>query len=403
MATSSTPSAIQWLAQKKYSPSDDLQTQQKKLQATEPRACSSWSKLIYNSISKPKSLLLLMSWGALLHLVFISDTQASVTCSPSSWSSMAISCPCMCSSMYNSNGAHSMRSHKPWSMDQKTLHYSSHETTRKANKNKNPISNERNPAMRETKKSFKYCTTHFLNVCAALISNRLRTCPSLSQQKLPQMYINLIIVLFLLLHIVLWALHWKTSRDPWVSTSLYIIKATAPWARHNNDHSKRKTQQKQRTFNESQGPSRNRFLDSPNQDNEVATSAAPAIPTHAPCSFLDPHGLVAAAAAWHRSCSNCCIQRHGFQQELLPYEYYAADPDPPPPPPPPPAAPLLASIPCPANWSRAQLPPSPACVSSSLVALLHAKAWLPSPLLGLVCFPCRTCARQVGTVCPETR
>jgi hypothetical protein len=24
-------------------------------------------------------------------------------------------------------------------------------------------------------------------------------------------------------------------------------------------------------------------------------------------------------------------------------------------------------------------------------------------LLGLVCFPCRTCARQVGTVCPETR
>jgi hypothetical protein len=24
-------------------------------------------------------------------------------------------------------------------------------------------------------------------------------------------------------------------------------------------------------------------------------------------------------------------------------------------------------------------------------------------LIGLVCFPCRTCARQVGTVCPETR
>jgi hypothetical protein len=88
-------------------------------------------------------------------------------------------------------------------MDQKTLHYSSHETTRTGKKNKNPISHERNPAMRETRTSFKYCTTHFLNVCAALISNRLRTCPSLSQQKLPQMYINLIIVLFLLLHIVL--------------------------------------------------------------------------------------------------------------------------------------------------------------------------------------------------------
>jgi hypothetical protein len=88
-------------------------------------------------------------------------------------------------------------------MDQKTLHYSSHETTRKGTKKIYPISHERNPAMRETKTSFKYCTTHFLNVCAALISNRLRTCPSLSQQKLPQMYINLIIVLFLLLHIIL--------------------------------------------------------------------------------------------------------------------------------------------------------------------------------------------------------
>jgi hypothetical protein len=63
-------------------------------------------------------------------------------------------------------------------------------------KNKiNPISHERKPATRETQKSFKYCTTHFLNVCT-LISNRLRTYPFLSQQKLPQMYINLIIVLF---------------------------------------------------------------------------------------------------------------------------------------------------------------------------------------------------------------
>jgi len=159
-----------------------------------------------------------MSWGAVLHLIFISYTQASVTCSPSPWSSMVIGCPCMCTSMYSSNGAHSMRLHKPWSMDQKKLHYSSHETTRNGQKKKkNPICHERNPATRETQKSFKYCTTHFLNVCT-LISNRLRTYPSLSQQKLPQMYINQIIVVFLLLHIILWVLHWKTSRDPWVST-----------------------------------------------------------------------------------------------------------------------------------------------------------------------------------------
>jgi hypothetical protein len=39
MATSSTPSAIQWLAQKRHLPSYDLQTQLKKLQeAAEPAA-----------------------------------------------------------------------------------------------------------------------------------------------------------------------------------------------------------------------------------------------------------------------------------------------------------------------------------------------------------------------------
>jgi len=135
------------------------------------------------------------------HLVF---TQVSVTCSPSPWSSMVISCPCMCSSMYNSNRAHSMSTNSdPWT---KRLHYSSHETTRK--KEKSNVSWKKPGRARKHKKSFKYFTTHFLNVCALIISNRLRTRPSLSQQKLPQMYINLIIVLFLLLHIIFWALYW---------------------------------------------------------------------------------------------------------------------------------------------------------------------------------------------------